>query len=1053
MWWNVNRRLDAILQNVSAINTIKPKIIFCLETSLGFDAIPVLKNYKKNSDEKIRQLNHGGIVVYVENSIAAQVFDITYANCFISFRLDSIPHIILIGAYIQPENSQYFCSTMFNDLSNIILKSNEMKIVPIIGGDINCRFGSLDNIFHGKGLRYSDNVDTESNFHGRSFGIDLCESTDIFPLNHLQYKQKTYCGDYTYFKGNKKSQIDYVFTNREGMKYVNDFCIPSENWHLSDHRPIVLDIAVPNIIPTYALICRARDLNYEFDPQLSKPVRHLGVYDARKFESELNDRFQNLESMILNEIANENIDNAINIFDFEIEDIYRSTKLRVPAVKSSNDQMVKANEQFEIYRKCIKGEILADEEEMWNNYQESRNKVTKEICKSEAQRWHEVTSDTDSKRMWNKIDWKGGVTKDVTNSPIFEDLTLHFERLHENGKDDLQKISELKSDVYIPEMDKPITKDELDNAMKLMKNGGYDHKIDMFRKIVNVMSPIILLFLNILFYIAYPMKLAISLLIAIPKKGNLSLPKNYRGIQMLRALAVLYDRIITVRLESWIKVNDVQSAFQKLRSTIQQIFTIRLLIEIAKKTNTTLYIGLFDLEKAFDKVSRYQLLRKLVILGIGNCMLQALKMLYMCTFCVMSYGREYSKKFRTFSGIRQGAASSALLFIAFIDDLVDYLNERCPPEPVLDTLHCLLHADDTAILSTDRTLFTNKCNHMLDFFAENSLSLNLSKSGFLVINGNDDDKRNLELKNGMLEYKSILTYLGVKISDSGCLKDDIAAYIKEKRSNVSIKFGNFCRKQFLAPLDIKMKVLNTCVSAALIYASETWAGTDIKQVEVIFRHGLKTAMSIRSSVNNEIVYTESGEFPLRVRIVKQQLKFWLSLQAFLEHKPQHYISKLINLGNINNIKYLQYYKDLQQQYTDPANCERILKNSIKMENDKSIQEAFVEDEYSRLGTYCLVNPTLSKPEYQDKLEFQRVLITRYRTGSNNLAIEKGRIAGRIPREERLCTCNSDIQSLKHVLLHCPLLNYIRTKHQIIDVNNGVMNDNFLVEMESLLGIK
>ena len=138
------------------------------------------------------------------------------------------------------------------------------------------------------------------------------------------------------------------------------------------------------------------------------------------------------------------------------------------------------------------------------------------------------------------------------------------------------------------------------------------------------MSPLLLLMLNIMFFISYPPKLAMSLLSAIPKKGNLSLPKNFRGIQMLPALGVLFDRIIYNRLNAWIGVHDEQSAYRKGKSTLHQLFTIRLLIEIAKKTNTTLYIGLFDLEKAFDKVSRYQLLKK----GIGSCMLQVLKRLY-----------------------------------------------------------------------------------------------------------------------------------------------------------------------------------------------------------------------------------------------------------------------------------------------------------------------------------------------------------------------------------------------------------------------------------------
>ena len=91
---------------------------------------------------------------------------------------------------------------------------------------------------------------------------------------------------------------------------------------------------------------------------------------------------------------------------------------------------------------------------------------------------------------------------------------------------------------------------------------------------------------------------------------------------MLPAIGALYDRVISNRLNQWIGVNDEQSAFQK-KQTVQQLFISRLLIEISKVTGTTLYIGFFDLEKAFDKISRLLLLTKLVKLGIGSCMLNA----------------------------------------------------------------------------------------------------------------------------------------------------------------------------------------------------------------------------------------------------------------------------------------------------------------------------------------------------------------------------------------------------------------------------------------------
>ena len=331
-------------------------------------------------------------------------------------------------------------------------------------------------------------------------------------------------------------------------------------------------------------------------------------------------------------------------------------------------------------------------------------------------------------------------------------------------------------------------------------------------------------------------------------------------------------------------------------------------------------------------------------------------------------------------------------------------------------------------------------------------TLNLSKSGFLIINGSDRDKKNLQLKNGILEYKTILTYLGIKISDSGEIKRDIESYIDGKRANITIKFGNFCRKNFLAPLLIKLKVLNTCVSASLIYGCETWATANIKQVEVLYRQGLKTALSVRCSVNNEIVYTETGEVPLKVRITKQQLNFWLNLKLYLQDKPNHYISKLINIANHNNISYTNYYINLETLYTDTTNCWNILKEQHQTKCNQAIRNAFQIDEYSKLGSYLHVNPSLTNPKYDGKPEFQRVCITRYRTGSSNLSIEKGRYAN-IAREERLCACNLDVQSLKHVLLDCHLLNDIRTKYGVTDMENGVMNDCFLVEMEPILRIK
>ena len=121
---------------------------------------------------------------------------------------------------------------------------------------------------------------------------------------------------------------------------------------------------------------------------------------------------------------------------------------------------------------------------------------------------------------------------------------------------------------------------------------------------------------------------------------------------MLPSLGVLYDRILAARLSKWLNVYDEQSGFQKGKSTLYQIFTIRLLIMLAKAENVTLYIGCFDIEKAFDKVSRLLMLQKLIKYGIGYCMLNALKLIYSFTSCVLNLQGKLSSEFETRCGIR-----------------------------------------------------------------------------------------------------------------------------------------------------------------------------------------------------------------------------------------------------------------------------------------------------------------------------------------------------------------------------------------------------------------
>ena len=170
---------------------------------------------------------------------------------------------------------------------------------------------------------------------------------------------------------------------------------------------------------------------------------------------------------------------------------------------------------------------------------------------------------------------------------------------------------------------------------------------------------------------------------------------------------------------------------------------------------------------------------------------------------------------------------------------------------------------------------------------------------------------------------------------------------------------NFCRKNFLAPLFVKLKVLSSCVSASLVYGCETWGMSKVNKAESAFRQGLKSALSIRDCTNNEIVYIESGELPLEIRISKQQVKFWTAIQEIMASNPEHYIAKLVRIGE--NTDYIRYYKTLIDTYKDTKTCYDTMKNNYSNTMKTKIESAARSDPESKVGTYLMINPELNTP--------------------------------------------------------------------------------------------
>ena len=189
------------------------------------------------------------------------------------------------------------------------------------------------------------------------------------------------------------------------------------------------------------------------------------------------------------------------------------------------------------------------------------------------------------------------------------------------------------------------------------------------------------------------------------------------------------------------------------------------------------------------------------------------------------------------------------------------------------------------LLATSRVLMVEKVNCLIRFCNENFIRLQMSKCAVMCVNScRDDDHEPVITQNIELKITSCEVYLGSSITKSFKLIDDVNADIKMRTSNV-IKYFAFLRNNRNAPVEIKLLVLEACVTSSLLYNAETWANTKIDRLEVLYRRILKSILGIGVTTCTEFPYLELGVPSIRTRILIKQWEFWRKITELDNDTP------------------------------------------------------------------------------------------------------------------------------------------------------------------------
>ncbi|OMJ08365.1 LINE-1 reverse transcriptase-like protein [Smittium culicis] len=193
-----------------------------------------------------------------------------------------------------------------------------------------------------------------------------------------------------------------------------------------------------------------------------------------------------------------------------------------------------------------------------------------------------------------------------------------------------------------------------------------------------------------------------SIVIPIPKKGDLSNPNNYRGISLIPTLLKLISKIIAIKLSEMdckhgILVKE-QAGFRNREECVAQATSLYEIVKRRKLESKSTFVAFIDFEKAYDKVPHDLLALKLKQNKIGGKLLKVIQNLYMNPYMAVRYGSETSKSFKYGCGVRQGCPMSPILFDIYINDIFKRMKGVTVPG-ISKTIPGLLFADDAEMKS------------------------------------------------------------------------------------------------------------------------------------------------------------------------------------------------------------------------------------------------------------------------------------------------------------------------------------------------------------------
>ena len=314
-----------------------------------------------------------------------------------------------------------------------------------------------------------------------------------------------------------------------------------------------------------------------------------------------------------------------------------------------------------------------------------------------------------------------------------------------------------------------------------------------------------------------------------PKKGDLGLAKNYRGITLTSIAAKIYNALLRNRIEP--KIDNIlrknQNGFRRNRSTTSQILTIRRILEGVRAKNIQATLIFVDFTKAFDSIHRGKMEQILLAYGIPKETVAAITILYRNTKVKVRSPDGDTEYFDIVAGVLQGDTLAPYLFIICLDyvlktsidkikengfELTKKRSRRYPATTITDADY----ADDIAILANTPDQAETLLHSLERAAASIGLHVNAHKTEYMCYNQTGDIST---LEGTPLKLVDKFTYLGSSVEST---EKDIETRLTKAWTAI-----NRLSTIWKSDLTDKMKrsFFQAAVTSILLYGCTTWTLT------------------------------------------------------------------------------------------------------------------------------------------------------------------------------------------------------------------------------------